>query len=90
MISRQGDKIVLENNDLEKIHFEFGESWRVTEEESQFLYENGENFLTYYQPQYTPLFEVPDWSEKALELCGSNQVRKTNLLNVDELFCNKP
>lgn len=32
------------SNDLEKIHFEFGETWRVADNETEFTYENGESY----------------------------------------------
>jgi hypothetical protein len=40
-----GGKIFnITSNNLETIHFEFGETWRVEVNETEFTYENGESY----------------------------------------------
>ena len=44
LMSTDGTLIDLTSNDLEKIHLEFGETWRVAETETSFTYENEESY----------------------------------------------
>ena len=64
----------LQDSDLKNIHFNFGEMWRVSENDSKFIYKRGESYMTYFQPKYQPYFLVPSSNSEAELFCGGNQV----------------
>ena len=75
MKSADGKTVDLDSMSPEELHFGFGETWRVEMKDSKFLYSRGENYATYYQPQFRPVFQMPaESSPIAKKLCGGNKV----------------
>ncbi|XP_070536985.1 mucin-like protein [Ptychodera flava] len=61
----------------ERDYFQFGETWRITSDESLFTYEDGESWDDYNDLEFVPLFidetESNEYEELAREVCGSHR-----------------
>lgn len=56
---------------LRQIHYQFGEKWRITAEESMFTYPIGKTYNDYAVPSFTPNFVAPVMSDDNA-VCGGN------------------
>ena len=74
LMSSSGQFIPI-NSNLSQIHFQFGLSWMITENESLFIYQTPFDYNTYSQPSFLPSFISPNLSEVSQEvrdLCGDS------------------
>ncbi|XP_033106660.1 sushi domain-containing protein 2-like [Anneissia japonica] len=66
--------IMNSNSSLQKLH-EYGLEWLVASEDSIFTYISPYDYTTYYFPEFTPTFDVPDLdvvSQEIKDLCGDS------------------
>ena len=67
--------IISQNSSLRDIHYNFGLHWMVNEVESIFTYQSPFDHSFYSNPNFTPLFEIPELENidpEVRELCGSS------------------
>nr|XP_034303984.1 protein mesh isoform X2 [Crassostrea gigas] len=68
------EEILLTNSTSERIHYDFGISWRITENISLFSYEPGKSFGDYQLPRFRPTFILPtNLPPEVTEVCGTNR-----------------
>ncbi|XP_072014975.1 uncharacterized protein [Amphiura filiformis] len=67
-------------NLTEQDFFEFGETWRVPQEKSLFIYEEGESWHTFNDLEFQPVYLAdlennadPDYLAAAKDMCGDNK-----------------
>ena len=71
---RNGTVIAI-NSSNEEIHYSFGLNWMVYLNETIFSYRLGKSFHTYNNPDFKPLFNIPDQAKLSPEvkrLCASS------------------
>ncbi|XP_022783564.1 sushi domain-containing protein 2-like [Stylophora pistillata] len=68
------------NSTQSRIHYEFGQKWATTEEDSLFTYDYGENHTSYVDKGYTPIFFDQDLvfddvtlGQQARNVCGDSR-----------------
>ncbi|KAL9985251.1 hypothetical protein ACROYT_G007629 [Oculina patagonica] len=69
------------NSTQTRIHYEFGQLWVTTENNSLFTYEEGSNHTTYFDVGYVPIFLDQDnlvfdnatLGQQARDVCGDNK-----------------
>lgn len=68
------EEILSTNSTTERIHFDFGLSWGITENISLFSYEPGKSFNDYQLPRFRPTFLLPtNLPPEVVEVCGTNR-----------------
>nr|XP_034303982.1 sushi domain-containing protein 2-like isoform X2 [Crassostrea gigas] len=68
------EEILLTNSTSERIHYDFGLSWRITEDISLFSYEPGKSFSDYQLPRFRPTFILPtNLPPEVVEVCGTSR-----------------
>ncbi|XP_070554568.1 sushi domain-containing protein 2-like [Ptychodera flava] len=72
LLSADGEYLP-QNSELRDIHYSFGMTWNVSEENSLFRYDTGESHATINDYSYEPDFEIPtNVTDYVVDLCGEN------------------
>ncbi len=77
LTNAQGD-IIPHTSDLQTIHYQFGETWRISNSESWFYYPIRTSYSTMNNESFIPLFDFasiakpPGFAELVNQLCGNS------------------